>query len=214
MFYTFVRFIGFLLFKIFFRLGIFGRENFPKEGPVIVAPNHASFLDPIIVGIGAPRKLNYLARDTLFKSRPFAKFLYLINVSPIRRETGDVNAFKLALNRLSQKKAVIIFPEGTRSRDGNLQDPKSGIGFLQVSSGATILPCYVKGSMEAWPRHSRFPRPRPVSVYFGKPLRFDGGFTGERERYTFIARQVMAAINELKENVDVVTTSPNRLQGN
>jgi 1-acyl-sn-glycerol-3-phosphate acyltransferase len=212
MFYTFIRFIGFLLFKIFFRLEIFGRENFPKEGPVIVAPNHASFLDPIIVGIGAPRKLNYLARDTLFRSRSFAKFLYLINVSPMRRETGDVNAFKLALNRLSQKKAVLIFPEGTRSKDGNLQDPKFGIGFLQVSSGATILPCYVKDSMEAWPRHSRFPRPRPVSVYFGKPLRFDGGKALGRERYTLIARGVMAAIKELKEKADVVTTGVNRLQ--
>jgi len=203
MFYTFIRFIGFLLFKIFFRLGIFGRENFPKDGPVIVTPNHVSFLDPIIVGIGAPRKLNYLARDTLFRSRSFAKFLWLINVSPIKRETGDVNAFKLALNRLAQKKPVLIFPEGTRSRDGNLQEPKSGIGFLQLTSGATILPCYVKGSMEAWPRHSRFPRPRRVSVYFGRPLKFNERFSGDKkERYMYIARQVMLAIGELKKNAN------------
>lgn len=180
---------------------IFGRENFPKDGPVIVAPNHVSFLDPMLVGVAAPRKLNYLARDTLFRFRPFAKILYAVNTYPIRRETGDVNAFKLALNNLSQNKAVLVFPEGTRSQDGNLQRPKSGIGFLQAASGVSILPCYVKGSKEAWPRHSRFPRPRRVSVYFGRPLRFDNKFSGtKKERYIHVAREAMRAIEKLKEN--------------
>ena len=206
MFYTVARFILFLLFKMFFRLRIFGRENFPKEGPVIVAPNHASFLDPMIVGVGAPRKLNYLARDTLFRSRLFARILYFVHVSPIKRESGDINAFKLALNRLSQSKPVLVFPEGTRSKDGDLQGPKSGIGFLQTVSGASIIPCYVKGSMEAWPRHSRFPRPGHVSIYFGRPMNFDNKFSGgKKERYMSVAREVMTAITELKK-----TTTPTK----
>lgn len=203
MFHIFARFILFLLFKIFFRLKVFGRENFPKEGSVIVAPNHASFLDPMIVGVGAPRKLNYLARDTLFRFKPFARMLHLVNTSPIKRESGDINAFKLILNKLSQGKPVLIFPEGTRSRNGVLQGPKSGIGFLQVSSRATVLPCYVKGSIDAWPRHSRFPRVRPVSVYFGRPLRFGEKFSGDkRERYIYIAEQVMVAIGELEKSAN------------
>jgi len=202
MFYTFTRFIAFLLFKIFFRLQIFGREDFPKEGPVIVAPNHTSFLDPIIVGIGVPRKLNYLARDTLFRFRPFAKMLRWIHVSPIKRETGDVNAFKLTLNKLSQGEPILIFPEGTRSGDGNLQKPKSGIGFLQNTSGVNILPCYVKGSMEAWPKYSRFPRPRCVSVYFGKSMEFEKTLGDKKERYMHIAGQVMEAIAGLKRDAD------------
>ena len=170
------------------------------RGPVIIASNHASFLDPMMVGVGAPRKLNYLARDTLFRFRPFAKILYLVNTYPIRRQASDISAFKLALDKLSQGKAVFVFPEGTRSKDGSLQEPKSGIGFLQKSSRASILPCYVKGSMEAWPRHSRFPRPRPVSVYFGRPLSFDEKFSGEKkERYMHVAREVMKAIGELKK---------------
>jgi len=203
MFYTFARFILFLLFKIFFRLRIVGRENFSKTGPVIVAPNHISFLDPMIVGVGAPRKLNYLARNTLFRFRPFAKILYWIHVSPIKREAGDINAFKLALSKLSQGEPVLIFPEGTRSRDGNLQEPKSGIGFLQKASRATILPCYVKGAMEAWPRHSRFPRPRRISVYFGKPLSLDKEFpSNKKERYRYVASEVMRSISELKKNAN------------
>ena len=202
MVYTFTRFIAFLLFKIFFRVQIFGRKGFPKEGPVIVAPNHTSFLDPIIVGIGAPRKLSYLARDTLFRLKPFARMLRWIHVSPIKRETGDVNAFKLTLNKLSQGESILIFPEGTRSGDGNLQKPKSGIGFLQDISGTMILPCYVKGSMEAWPRHSRFPRPRRVSVYFGKPLEFENIPGDKKERYMRIAGQVMDAIAGLKRDAD------------
>ena len=203
MFYTFSRSILFLFFKIFFRPKIFGTENFPKVGPLIVAPNHVSFLDPLIVGVAAPKRLNYLARDTLFKYRFFARILYLMNVLPIKRESGDINAFKLALNKLSQGKMILIFPEGTRSGDGNLQSPKSGIGFLQNVTGAKILPCFVKGSMEAWPKHSRFPRFRPVSVYFGKPLELKGELRGhKRDRYVHIADQTMEAIRTLKKNAD------------
>lgn len=200
MFYTFARFISFLFFKMFFRFRAFGRENFPKEGAVIVAPNHASFLDPIIVGVAAPRKMNYLARDTLFKHRPFAKILQWVHVSPIRREAGDMNAFKLALTKLSDGEPVLIFPEGTRSQDGNLQEPKPGIGFLEKTSGAKILPCYVKGSRDAWPRHSRFPRVSPVSVYFGKPLRFENLSANRRERYVQVVEVVMKAIAGLKRD--------------
>ena len=167
---------------------------------MIVASNHVSFLDPMIIGVGAPRKLNFLARDTLFKFRPFAKILYLVNTYPLKREGIDINAFKLALGKLSEKKPVLVFPEGTRSKDGSLQEPKSGIGFLQTTSGANVLPCYVKGSMEAWPRHSRFPRFSPVSVYFGRPLSFDKKFQGgKKERYMHVAREVMKAISELNE---------------
>lgn len=203
MLYTFARFIFFLFFKMFFRLKIVGRENFPMTGPVIVAPNHASFLDPIIVGVGAPRKLSYLARDTLFRFRPFATALKWAHVSPIKRETGDVNAFKTALSKLKQGEPLLIFPEGTRSKDGDLQEPKLGIGFLQNNSRAAILPCYVKGAVEAWPRHSKFPRSRRVSVYFGRPLNLDMEFSSnKKELYLQVAREVMRSIRELKKNAN------------
>jgi len=204
MFYAVARFTVMLLFKICFRMKAFGRENFPKDGPVIVAPNHASFLDPVAVGISAPRVLNYMARDTLFRFRPFGKLLSMVNVFPLKREKGDVNAFRKALEQLKENKAILVFPEGTRSRDGNLQRPKDGIGFLSAMSGASIVPCYVKGSFKALPRGASFPRFEDVTVYFGKPVKFsaDNSPADKKERYRIIASDVMKRIEELKKNAD------------
>jgi len=200
MFYTVGRFFCFLFFKIFFRLRIFGRENFPKKGPLIVAPNHVSFFDPILVGVGAPRKLYYLARDTLFKFKPFAIILHLVNTFPLKREGSDVGAFKFALSTLKRKHAILIFPEGTRAKTSDLQEPKYGIGFLQARSNAAVIPCYVKGSDEALPRHCIFPRPARISVYFGKPLSFESAMSEDKkDRYVRIAEKVMKEIRILKE---------------
>lgn len=213
MFYTFARFILFLLFKICFRVKVFGRENFPLKGPVIVTPNHVSFFDPVLVGISAPRKLNFLAKESLYRFKPFARILYLVNTFPLKQEGSDIGAFRLSLNKLSQGKPVLIFPEGTRSQDGNLQEPKYGIGFLAVKSGATILPCYVKGSMDALPRHSRFPKFKSISVHFGRPLKLDRDFSGDkRARYVHIAGQVMLAISELRKNADAVASGAKQSQ--
>jgi len=204
MFYTFVVAIFFMFFKICFRLKIYGREDFPKEGRLIVASNHVSFFDPIIVAISASRKMNFIARDTLFRPKVFAKILQMLQVFPIKREGSDLGAFKFFLSKLLNDEVVFIFPEGTRSKDGNLQRPKHGIGFLQVSSDARVLPCYVKGSNEALPRGAGFPNFRnPISVYFGKPIAFEKTFSGDkRKHYTHIAEKTMEAIKGLKENAD------------
>jgi len=173
-------------------------ENFPRTGPVIVASNHASLLDPIIVGIAAPRRLNYMAKDTLFKNRLFAWIIYSLGGVPLKREGADVAAFKEALNRLTQGKPVLVFPEGTRSKDGDLQRPRPGIGFLEANSSALILPCYIKGSIDVLPAHSLIPRPRPISIYFGRPMKFDDVKIDKKDRYIFIAEKVMERIAELK----------------
>jgi 1-acyl-sn-glycerol-3-phosphate acyltransferase len=198
-----VYFIGkwllFLLFKICFRLNIVGAENCPRRGPLIVAPNHASFFDPIIAGISVSRELNFLARDSLFKNRIFGKILSSVNTFPLKREGADLGAVKLAIDKLSQGKAVLIFPEGTRSKDGKLGTSKPGIGLLAASSGASILPCYIKGSNEALPRGTIFPRFKKISVYIGRPLQFNINVSG-RESYIRVASEVMKAISELKTN--------------
>jgi 1-acyl-sn-glycerol-3-phosphate acyltransferase len=202
MFHIIARFICFLIFKIFFRIKAFGRENFPLKGPVIVASNHVSFLDPVAVGVSAPRKLNYMARDTLFKFKPFAFILRKVDTFPVKRGESDIGAFKACLKKLSVGKAVLIFPEGTRSNDGSLQKPRFGVGFLQTMSEALIVPCYVKGAAEVLPRHARFPRFKPVSVYFGDPLKFDKEFSEDKKkRYNRISEEVMEAIKMLKEKV-------------
>ena len=190
-----------LLFKIFFSLKIIGAENCPKNGPLIVAPNHASFLDPLIVGFAVPRELNFMARNSLFKNRIFSKILISVNAFPLKREGADLVAMRLAIDKLCQGKAVLIFPEGTRSKDDNLGVPRPGIGLLAVSSGSRILPCYIKGSRHALPKGAMFPKFKKISVHIGKPLNFDKGSSG-KEYNMQIAKDVMASISELKKDSD------------
>ncbi|MEK6732622.1 MAG: lysophospholipid acyltransferase family protein [Candidatus Omnitrophota bacterium] len=186
-----------LLFTIFFRLRITGSENCPKSGPLIIASNHASFFDPLIAGFAVPRPLNFMARDSLFRNKIFGKILMAVNAFPLRREGADLGAMRLAIDKLCQGNAVLIFPEGTRSKDGSLGEPRAGIGFLAAASGAQILPCYIKGSMAVLPRGAIFPRFKKISVRMGKPLKFDK-MDSCKEYYAKIASQTMAAIGELK----------------
>jgi 1-acyl-sn-glycerol-3-phosphate acyltransferase len=190
-----------LLFKIFFRLRIVGSENCPKNGPLIVAPNHTSFLDPLIAGFAVPRELNFMARNSLFKNRIFGKILTSVHAFPLKREGADVGAMRLAIDKLCHGKAVLIFPEGTRSKDGSLGTPRAGIGLLAASSGANILPCYIKGSRESLPKGAIFLRFKKITVYVGKPLRIDKNSSG-KEYYMQIAKNTMTEINALKNNED------------
>ena len=186
-----------VLFKILFRLEVIGAENCPEYGPLILASNHVSFLDPILVGVSVSRPLNFMARDSLFKHKIFAKVLRAVNAFPLKRDGVDLGAMRSAIDKLAEGKAVLIFPEGTRSKDGTLGSPRPGIGLLAANSGASILPCYIEGAIDALPRHVVFPRFKKISVYMGKPLRFDTRDTG-KEYYTKIAMDTMAAIRGLK----------------
>jgi len=189
------------LFKIFFRLKIIGSENCPENGPLIVAPNHASFLDPLIAGFAVPRELNFMARNSLFRNKIFGRILTAVNAFPLKRKGADVGAMRLAIDKLCHGKAVLIFPEGTRSKDDRLGIPGAGIGLLAASSGASILPCYIKGSREALPRGAVFPRFKKITVYVGKPLRIDKNSYGKKY-YMQIAEDTMREINALKDNED------------
>ena len=176
-----------------------GSANCPKTGPLIIAPNHTSFLDPLIAGFAVPRPLNFMARNSLFRNRIFGNILRSMNAFPLKREGVDVGAMRLAIDKLCHDKAVLIFPEGTRSKDGNLGTPRAGIGLLAASSGANILPCYIKGSREALPKGAIFPRFKKITVYVGKPLKIDKN-KSEKEYYMQIAEDTMAAIRALKKN--------------
>jgi 1-acyl-sn-glycerol-3-phosphate acyltransferase len=187
-----------LLFKIFFRLSITGAGNCPKNGPLIIAPNHASFLDPLIAGFAVPRELNFMARSSLFRNRIFGRVLMSVNAFPLKREGADPRAMRLAIDKLCEGKAVLIFPEGTRSKDGNLGAPRAGIGLLAAMSGANILPCYIKDSISVLPKGAAFPRFEKISVYIGKPIKIDKNTSGGKEYYMQIAEETMAAIAELK----------------
>jgi len=124
-----------------------------------------------------------------------------MNAFPLKREGADVGAMRSAIDKLCNGKAVLIFPEGTRSKDGNLGEPRAGIGLLAASAGANILPCYIKGSREALPKGAIFPRFKKITVYVGKPLKIDKN-KSEKECYIQIAEDTMKAIKALKKNED------------
>src|SRR6187551_1485637 len=141
------------LFKLYFRWRIYGTENVPLTGPVILASNHGSFLDPPLVGSALPRDINYLARESLFRFPGVGAVLRSWNSVPVDRDGGGARGLKMILDRLLKGGAIILFPEGTRTRDGKLQPARSGIGLTVIKSTAPVIPVRVSGTYEAFGRH-------------------------------------------------------------
>ena len=153
-----------------FRFRMVGRENIPERGPFILASNHQSYLDPVFCGVAAKRHLVFMARDSLFRFRPFGWLIHSVSAIPIGRDKADVTAMKKILARLKEGRGVCLFPEGTRTPDGRIVAFKPGLGLLCRRSKATVVPVLIDGAFECWPRHKRFFSPGPIVVWFGKPL--------------------------------------------
>lgn len=179
-----------LAFRTFWRVHIRGGENIPMSGPLLVAANHASYIDPPLVGSSLRRPLYFMAKEELFRWPLFGWVIAQVNAFPIRRKEGDVGAFRTARKILSAGGAMIVFPEGRRQRGGVLGRPKGGVGLLAVKSGVPVAPVYLQNTHRAW----RFPRLR---VVFGKTLTALPGETGDA-----FAHRVMEAIQQLKESCD------------
>src|SRR5213592_4839587 len=160
-------------FATYFHWRVYHPERVPLQGPVILASNHASFLDPPLVGAGVQREINYLARESLFRFPVVGAVLRAVNCVPVDREGGGAAGLKAILDRLLAGRGIILFPEGTRSRDGNLQPARSGIGLTVIKSNAPVVPVRVFGTFEAYGRQMRFPRPRPIAVKYGQPMHFE-----------------------------------------
>lgn len=186
---------------IFHRYTTHGLKHLPREGGCIIVSNHASFLDPIAVCCDIwNRHVYFLARDTLFKQSRFMKWWAIaVGTLPIDRTKGDIRALKEAINLVRHGKVLCLFPEGTRTRDGRLQPVKAGIGFLIEKAGVPVIPAYVSGTFEAFPRDARRIKPRKITVYFGKPMTPAdcAVFKDDPERHQKIADLVMARIAAL-----------------
>ena len=161
------------LYKFYFGWRVYNPERVPLEGPVILASNHASFLDPPLVGSRLRRGINYLARESLFRFPVLGWVLRKWNSVPVDREGGGAAGLRAILDRLLAGGAIILFPEGTRTRTGDLQPARSGIGLTVIKSAAPVVPVRVFGTFEAYGRHVPFPRPRRVAVKYGQPMRFE-----------------------------------------
>lgn len=199
-----------LVFRFYFRWRVFNPERVPRAGPVILASNHASFVDPMLVGAGLPRGINYLARENLFRFPVLGWVLRRWQVVPVDREGGGATGLKAILERLLAGGAIILFPEGTRTHDGHLQPARSGIGLTVIKSTAPVVPVRVFGAFEAYCRHKRFPRPCRLAVKYGPLLPF-AQLRSEakvcsrprlKEIYQQAADEIMAAIGNLQPYAD------------
>ncbi len=176
-----------------------GWHNIPAEGGVLVVSNHQSHLDPPLVGIGCPRPMSFMARETLFRFAPFGWMIHSVGAFPIDREGSGLKGIKEALKRLKRGEMVLVFPEGTRTRDGQIAPFRPGFTTLAVRSKAAILPVAIDGAYEAFPRSKKFPGRGRIRVRFGKPI-LPAEFAGrdERELLAEVERRVHACQTELK----------------
>jgi len=189
-----------LLCVVFFRLTSRGREQVPRRGACIIAPNHASFLDPLVVGIAVPRQIHYMARHDLWDNRRIAWFLNASNSFPVRREGVAGEAFKRAIRLLEQGEAVLVFPEGGRSLDGRIGGAQAGVGMLARMTGAPVIPVAVIGADRALPPHARMIRLARVRVVFGAPIVPPSDAPPREQRraaYQRLADEVIEAIREI-----------------
>ena len=199
-----------LLFAVYFRWRVYHNERVPLHGPVILAANHASFLDPPLVGSGLKRDINYLARKSLFRYPVLGWILRAVNAVPVDRDGGGAKGLKIILDRLLQGNGIILFPEGTRTKDGKLQPARSGIGLTVIKSAAPVVPVRVFGTFEAFGRNHKFPRPHRVIVKYGEPMNLEKlraeAKTCDKARlkeiYQQVADEIMAAIAKLEPKAD------------
>ena len=202
-----------LICPVYFRWRVCHPERVPTTGPVILAANHASFLDPLFIGAALPRQFNYLARESLFRFPVVGAVLRSWTAIPVDRDGGGAAGLRAILDRLLAGEAIVLFPEGTRTRDGQLQKVRSGIGLAVLKSAVPVVPVRIFGSFEAFGRHRRFPRPHRIVLKFGPPLLFEAlrteakscSKTRLKQIYQEVADQIMAAIATLQPHADKTT---------
>ena len=194
------------LYRFYFRWRVFHPERVPLTGSAILASNHASSLDPPLVGAALDRQIAYLARETLFRFPPLGWLLRRWKYVPLDRDRGSAAGLRVILDRLCAGDAIILFPEGTRTLDGQLQPARAGIGFIAIKSDAPVVPVRVFGTFEACGKGVHLPRPRRVMVKFGEPLRFERlraeAMTAPKARlkeiYQEVADEILHAIARLE----------------
>ncbi len=192
---------GYTLFKIIgvvcFRYKAHHREKIIEDGPAILAMNHQSFLDPPLAGIACRKEVFFLARKSLLDWPVLGKIFPKWNLIPVNLEGADASALKTIIRLLKEGHRTIVFPEGSRTRDGLLQPAQPGLGLIVAKTLAPVVPMRVFGAYEAFPRGARFPRLfRKVEVVVGDPIRFDADEVRVlgKAAYQTISDRVMAAI--------------------
>jgi 1-acyl-sn-glycerol-3-phosphate acyltransferase len=205
-FYECVRVIADWFFGTFYDYSTSGMSHVPLTGSAIFAANHISFYDPPAIGAQVHRTFNYFARDTLYKGL-FGKALHKLETIPVARNNADIKSLKAIFKALKNKGAIAMYPEGTRSADGKLAEPKPGAGMIACKSKATVIPTRIFGTFEAYGRNHKLPTlGGPIHIAYGKPMttaEIDPG-KDHPERYLEASRRIMERIAELEAPKPVI----------
>ncbi|WP_347059182.1 lysophospholipid acyltransferase family protein [Blastococcus sp. HT6-30] len=206
MFYVLATFVLRPLFHVLCRPHITGRENVPLDRPVILASNHLSFIDSIVIPLAAPRRVAYLAKAEYFTGRGFGGWLTrtlftALGAHPVERETHRAAqaALDTALGILRGGTAFGLYPEGTRSKDGRLARGKTGVAWLALTADCPVVPVAVRGTDKVQPVGARWPRPHRIAITFGEPLTFPelAGQANRNRARREVTDRIMVAIAEL-----------------
>jgi len=197
--YTFVRILVSLPTLLIYRVRAIGVENVPKDGPLILAPNHFSQMDHFFCGLYLRRKIRFMAKSQMF-GPPVLTYVYKHGgVIPVRRGHHDEEAFKTAFTVLGKDGMLLIYAEGGRSRSAELGEPKRGVGRLALESGAPVVPVAIHGSAKVrrWKR-LRFPK---VMVQYGEPITYPAEDSPSHERQLEVATEVFGRVREMYEGL-------------
>jgi 1-acyl-sn-glycerol-3-phosphate acyltransferase len=192
-----------LVATVLFRLKVSGQHHIPKTGGVLIAANHASYLDIPILGCGMRRQASFMGRMDLFDG-PVGWLMRYLGWIPIRRERVDRGGFEEAITRIKAGQAVVIYPEGGRTEDGRLQISKPGVGMIVAATGCPVIPAYLGGTFDVLPPGAKWIRLRPIRVTYGEPMDFSAllkepdGESKKKDVYQRISQEIMDRIAALE----------------
>jgi len=196
LFYKFCYLTFPVFFRIFLRLKVLGRENIPDGVPLVIASNHLSLWDPPVLGASATRPVHFMAKAELFRPKFFGWIISKLGVFPVRRGAADRQAIATGIGYLKNNEVVAVFPEGTRSKTGELGHVGSGAFFMAAKSKAVIVPAYINGTDTK--RHKGWPK---VTVIFGRPIEYDKSKHPGKEELDEIGEKWKDAVLDLKKAV-------------
>lgn len=201
--YHFLHIIARPFLKSLFKFQVFGAENVPSTGGVLLMSNHASYIDPVFMGAAVDRGLYYMARSTLFKPGLIEWLLLNMNAFPVHLGVPDRRAIRRALQLLADGNLLLIFPEGTRSVDGTLGKARAGVGLIAYKTTAPVVPVFLSGTQKVLPKGGKMLKPAKITVSFGKLLDMEyyRKCKGSRETYVKLGEEVMARIAELGDGL-------------
>jgi 1-acyl-sn-glycerol-3-phosphate acyltransferase len=200
-FYYWIGYHGSRLFaRLFFRFRIIHRERMIQTGPVIVAMNHQSYLDPPLAGNACDRAIYFLAKKSLLDPPILRWLLPKLNVIPVNLEGNDRSAVKILIRILRAGECVLVFPEGSRTPDGNLQAALPGVGFIIAKTRAPVVPMRIFGAFDAWPIGGRLRLWRSITIVVGESIHFSDAELQDADRnmYAAISQRIMDAIAAIR----------------